>query len=414
MPRPPGRRLATALALLALALAGKASAQQAASASPPPPGKRELAINPVVGGDSDIGLAIGQLSSWARVADGPEGYAWRVETGAFVAFKYRDSLVVPLQDYYLLFSLPRIGPHDRLRLDVRLSFTARATLKFYGIGNASPEPPPGAGADQAEYGRSYPTMWLRARTRIYGPLELHLGGVGWYSWLDVPEGGILATAQTSGSPVVRDLIGSFAPHGVVLAEAGAIYDSRDNEVVTRHGGYHTVTVRISPAVTGQLPYPYQQLNGTARFYWTPLPWLTVTWRGVADLLLGQPPFYELERFEETSALGGVKGVRGVPAQRYYGKVKLLQNFEVRSDLWDFQIRRKDYVLGAAAFFDGGRVWTELGQRHPELDGRGVGLKYGVGGGLRLQQGKTFIVRLDLAWSPDANPIGAYFAAGQIF
>jgi hypothetical protein len=25
-----------------------------------------------------------------------------------------------------------------------------------------------------------------------------------------------------------------------------------------------------------------------------------------------------------------------------------------------------------------------------------------------------VVRADVAWSPDATPIGAYFAAGQIF
>ena len=72
------------------------------------------------------------------------------------------------------------------------------------------------------------------------------------------------------------------------------------------------------------------------------------------------------------------------------------------------------MLALAAFFDCGRVWTELGRAHPELDGTGVGLKYGIGGGLRLQEGKTFVVRADLAWSPDATPIGAYFAAGQIF
>jgi len=78
------------------------------------------------------------------------------------------------------------------------------------------------------------------------------------------------------------------------------------------------------------------------------------------------------------------------------------------------LRAKALVLGLAAFLDGGRSWTELGRAHPELDGTGLGLKYGVGGGLRLQEGRTFLLRLDLAWSPDARPLGAYFAAGQIF
>jgi hypothetical protein len=60
------------------------------------------------------------------------------------------------------------------------------------------------------------------------------------------------------------------------------------------------------------------------------------------------------------------------------------------------------------------VWTELGQSHPDLDGSGLGLKYGTGGGLRLRQGKTFVLRADLAWSPDATPVGGYFTMGEMF
>jgi hypothetical protein len=52
--------------------------------------------------------------------------------------------------------------------------------------------------------------------------------------------------------------------------------------------------------------------------------------------------------------------------------------------------------------------------HPELDGRGPGLKYGVGGGVRLTSGTAFVLRADLAWSPDATPIGAYVTAGEMF
>jgi hemolysin activation/secretion protein len=78
------------------------------------------------------------------------------------------------------------------------------------------------------------------------------------------------------------------------------------------------------------------------------------------------------------------------------------------------VKKKLLVLSVAAFLDGGRVWTEISQAHPELDGGGLGIKYGVGGGLRLQEGQTFVVRADIAWSPDATPIGAYFAAGEIF
>jgi hypothetical protein len=42
-------------------------------------------------------------------------------------------VIVPFQDYSLLWSQPRLGPGARLRLDVRGAFTDESTLKFYGM-----------------------------------------------------------------------------------------------------------------------------------------------------------------------------------------------------------------------------------------------------------------------------------------
>jgi hypothetical protein len=71
------------------------------------------------------------------------------------------------------------------------------------------------------------------------------------------------------------------------------------------------------------------------------------------------------------------------------------------------------LFGIVGFADGGRVWADTSLQ-PELDGTGIGLKYGVGGGLRLQSGSSFVLRADIAWSPDASPVGGYFSAGQMF
>ena len=102
-------------------------------------------------------------------------------------------------------------------------------------------------------------------------------------------------------------------------------------------------------------------------------WLKWWFRLVGDALLGAPPFYELARFDETPAIGGGKAVRGVPAQRYYGKVKVFGNLEVRSDdSCRSRLVGKTLMLGVAAFIDVGRTWTELGTTHPELDGTGSG------------------------------------------
>jgi hypothetical protein len=398
-----------------------ASISSHATPATPPPGeaRREFNLFPLVGGDSDVGIGFGQVSDWAKLGAECQSFCWRLETAAFISFKLRDDnsrLIVPFQDYYLLFSRPSLGPGGRFRLDLRASFTDETTLLYYGIGNAAPEPPPSTPLAAEEYKRIHPTATALGRAAL-GKDWFVEGGLQYTrNWLTVAPDSLLAQMQAGSSPAAPFLKGNFAaPHGVALIDIGLQYDTRDSEIVTREGMFHTAHLRISPQVGTALPYGYEQLNLTARFFYTPWPrWLTLSWRVVNDVMVGSPPFYELARFEETAAIGGVKGVRGVPAQRYYGKVKLFQNLEARSEIFPFTIGNKPMVLGVALFADAGRLWSELEKRQDDLDGTGWGIKYGLGGGLRLQQGQTFVVRADLAWSPDAHPIGAYFAAGEIF
>jgi outer membrane protein assembly factor BamA len=158
---------------------------------------------------------------------------------------------------------------------------------------------------------------------------------------------------------------------------------------------------------------YGQADLTLRGYVPLHPRLTLAMRGVFDALFGDPPFYELTRFADTYAIGGVSGVRGVPGQRYGGKLKAFGNVEVRADIVRFRWLDRPLLLSSAAFFDAGRVWAD-GSNRPDLDGSGIGIKWGVGAGPLLQSGEAFVLRAEIAWSPDARPIGGYFTAGQLF
>ena len=339
------------------------------SASPKPGAQgphRELNIVPIVGGDSDVGVGFGEVSDWAGMAPGYSPYKWRLESEAFITFKEQDGgLIVPFQDYSLLLSLPDLAPKKRLRLDIRGAYTDEATLKYYGIGNASVLPPPTVNVRDTEYARIHPTLTAEARFALTKAFFLRVGEQYTYNRLTVRPTSTLAADDANASSEVRSILGTFGPHSVDLLEVGVEYDSRDNEIVTRHGMFHAFKARFSPRIDGYLPYGYQQLDADARFYFTPIPrWLTITWRAVGDALLGDAPFYELARFDETPALGGVNAVRGVPAQRYYGKVKLFENFEMRSEILPFTIKKKKLILGVAAFFDAGRSWTEIEPRQP--------------------------------------------------
>lgn len=392
------------------------SNETSASASAPSGQARtDVNIVPAIGGTTDIGFGGGYFSGITRARKGVDPYLWNLESAGLVTFKPAGGggIDVPYQDVYAKLVVPRLlGP--KTRIEIRPSYTYEATLAYYGMGNASSSsPPPGASSSHFWYARRHPALYLDVRTRVVDHFATLAGLRYVQNWVDVPGGSKLADDVRSGSDEVRRLIGSTAPHAVALFHYGVQWDSRDSEVSPHRGSFVEARVFLSPGGSGMFAYRYGQTNVTARAYFPLSRRAVLAMRGVADVLFGNPPFYELSRFDDTYALGGSSGVRGIPAQRYYGKVKLFGNVELRHDITSFHALGKSLLLGAVAFFDAGRLWADLSP-HPELDGSGLGLKWGVGTGLRLQSGETFVMRADVAWSPDAQPLGGYLAAEQMF
>jgi hypothetical protein len=370
---------------------------------------REIGLLPLVGGDTDIGIAFGVIASVASLGPHHKPYKWKLDVAGYYAFK--GSLRT--EDGYALLTVPALLD-GRMRLEIRPSYTKDSTLQFFGLGDAAPEP---RQSDPAldNYARLHPALSVDTTWVLRRPWFAVLGAQYTYNQVSFAPSSTLASQMQSADPYVRSVLAIVPDHSVLRFESALVYDTRDNEVSPYDGQYHMIKLRESPAIGSEFPYAYQQVDAEARFYYTPIrPYLTLTARGVFDVQLGDPPFYELSRYEETSAIGGALGVRGVPAYSFYGKVKAFANFEARSEAFDFHLRGKRYIVGFAGFFDAGRLWMDIATRHPDLDGTGLGLHYGIGGGVRLQQGKTFVVRGDLAWSPDARPVGAYLFANQIF
>src|SRR5450631_1315819 len=146
-------------------------------------GKREFNFFPIVGGDSDVGFGLGQVSNVARLGATEGSFRWRLEEAAFVTFKVRDgSFIVPFLDIYALLTVPSFGPGGRFRLELRPSYTDERTLGYYGMGNASPYLA-SISDEQREYRRIHPTLaggfacefW----TGSLPPSEARTRKVGW-------------------------------------------------------------------------------------------------------------------------------------------------------------------------------------------------------------------------------------------
>jgi hypothetical protein len=425
----PARRafqLATLMAALVLAgalakptncRADDPAPDAASSGKTPDKAKTEFTIVPFVGGNSDMGFGGGYVAALARLEPKLEPYLYRIENaGSATIGRVGTGHVRPqYADIYVLFSFPNIV-RDRLGLDVRVSYTLEANLKYYGLGNASRVPEGGDPTDSYfEHGRTHPTVRATWEYRVK-PFALSFGFSYTQNWFDVPEGTLLATDMESAEPIIRNLLGEAKSHGTPDISLAVAWDTRDNEMSPVRGVYVTERLNVIPGTFGAADYRYARV-GSALHAFVPLVprhrRLVLALRAVGDLLFGDPPFYELPRFDDTFAVGGSKGVRGVPAQRYYGRIKALANVELRSELFSAHIFGDERRFGLVGFTDFGRVWADYHER-PELDGTGLDLKYGVGGGLRMASGETFVLRLDVAWSPDANPVGGYLLAGHIF
>ncbi|HEY3666653.1 MAG TPA: BamA/TamA family outer membrane protein, partial [Polyangiaceae bacterium] len=300
-----------------------------------------------------------------------------------------------------------------LRLELRPSYTWER-VEYFGMGNASSVAGQNTSSEHFKYTRGHPQFDVDVRGKIVDHLAGRVGFRYIQNIIRVAGDSKLAEDQRGGSDEVKRLIGPTASHAVFLLKYGLQWDTRDNETSSHRGSFDTLDLKLSPGGTAEFPYRYGEATVNLRGF-LPLGTerVTLAVRGVGDLMFGDVPFYELARYDDTFAVGGSLGVRGVPAQRYYGKLKALGNVELRIEAVSFRALGKPLVLAVVPFFDGGRVWADI-RPHPELDGRGVGLKYGAGGGLRVQSGSSFVIRADLAWSPDATPVSGYFSAGQAF
>jgi outer membrane protein assembly factor BamA len=387
----------------------------------PDPERYEWGALPALTFTSDIGFGFGAIASLARFSHGYKPYLWRLEVLWLMTVKGKpggDGVEFPYHDDYIKLDLPGLLG-GRLRLNLMLAFSRYTTSGYFGFGNAARLDKAARDANPRYHmvDRIYPTASAQARVRLADHLQLLLGAQFVYNWINPYQDSLFARDLQSADPATRRLLRGTDRFGVFEATVGLIFDSRDHEYMPGDGSFHEISWRASPGWAIGTDHAYGGLNITLRLYRALLGrYLTVAARLMADLLVGQPPYYELARHGglfASNALGGPRAIRGVPLQRYHGKVKLFGNVELRSRFSRFSLFGQRFQLGAVAFFDAGRGFADWSAT-AHLDGDGVGLKLGAGAGLRLAWGETFIIRADVAYSPDAEPIGWYLDVNHIF
>lgn len=396
--------------------------------------RNEWAGFPVVAGSSDIGVQIGAAVVLTRLTKDKKPYAFRTDLLASVSFKGGPRGYELVQQHHgFRFDAPAaFGTPWRLEPGVFVERTVNAG--YFGIGNATPAIPVD---DTGRFGSRYQYVHFELRGRLNarypldgrvpppgsrgGPWWLKLGAQLRYVDPRAYAGSQLETDQQRREPDGEKYLYGTTPIVLPIVSAGILWDTRDDEIVPTRGAYDSVALRTALAFPTTEGSRYVGATVLLQHYfplWGPLVFAT---RFFGDALAGNVPFYDLSQggaFVPMEMLGGPQGVRGVPNGRFNAPIKVAANAELRAMFLPFKLFGERFELGAVTFGDVGRAFSRFGA--DPRDGKGLGLKFGVGGGLYLKWGQAAIFRLEVAYSPwakDGNPgvpVGIYAADGQMF
>jgi outer membrane protein assembly factor BamA len=424
--------LASAALLLAgsTAWAAEPASREPAEPAPPPPPKHqefdydtpsfEPAAFPLLGGDSDIGVEIGAVTTLSKLGHGVRPYEWNMDLLVSVSVKSGPSGSLELTQQNYLWDIDVPGLYGgALRLNPTVSYTSTINEGYWSLGNASSAQRPANLADPGRYFEYTDRVAMArelTRIRLRPPIDLMISTNYRFESPEAYPGSKLALDAAAGRVI------GLEPLSLAQLGAGILYDSRDNEYFPRDGSFHQIGVRYVQGIPFDAGVHYGALGAIFAFYRSIGGPFVLAWRALLDAEAGRVPFYDLfmgEPFAQDQIIGGSAGVRGVPEGRYLGELKVIGNIELRAMLLDFRLFGQAMHLGGNLLFDTGRTWLNYTFSAAQ-DGSGLGLKWGAGGGIYLRWGQAGLFRMEAAYSPDALaesrsfPIGLYVEDGVMF
>jgi hypothetical protein len=371
----------------------------------------EIAGVPAVNYDADEGVGYGAMAEVFRHRAGAKPYAFTVQPAVLLSTRGR-------RDVTVFFDAPHLL-RNGWRVDAFAGREQQLASPYYGLGNEAVHD---EALDHRDGLNPYYYRFGRTRTQalVNGqrpvgslPVRVLIGaGVSHVSIDATPfdEGTTLLAEQFGGGPLPGGYSNSV--------RAGLIWDTRDRELGPSRGAWSELLVQRVDAALGS-DFEYTRWTVTDRRY-VPIGSDRVVFanRFLLQGIQGDPPFYELfvvqTSFKQQEGLGGAKTIRGLPKNRYAGKGLVLWNAEMRWRAAEFQARGKPMHLVLSGFVDSGRVWDD----RIVLNEIAQGVHHGVGGGIRVGVGESFVVAVDLGRTVGAGGSAAgvpiYIGLGYLY
>ncbi|MBL8684068.1 MAG: BamA/TamA family outer membrane protein [Myxococcales bacterium] len=374
----------------------------------------EPAALPIVGGTSDIGALLGVGGTLSFFRDGCRPYFWGMS--AILAASSRTTpRGFEFVEQNIRWQMDIIGVlRGRLRLRPALFFSRTTGINYFGLGNGEravqPEPFRGEPGRFNQFGSWDIWAFLDARFMVKRPFSIGLSMAYQYADPEVYRGSQLANEVAMRTASGEPLLYGVQKLHIWRTMVSAVVDRRDNELMPRRGYGVGVWGSFNRAFPLSSDVVYGSVGLSASVYVPVIGPLIFASRVVTDWQFGRVPFYDLFRGAGPYLIdmpGGVNGIRGVPAARYAGPIKMFANIEFRALLRQVRMFGQEFGIGPSVFFDFGRVFSDYTFSSP-LDGPAPGIKWGAGLGALLRWGQAAVFRIEFAYSPDVAAVNPSF------
>jgi len=288
-----------------------------------------------------------------------------------------------------------------LDLDVdALASTPRYVRNFYGIGNATPD----LDGEAARLDLAQARLAVGLGRDLGQGLRLVAGPTVRYVDPEAPTIGFAGNAGVDFSDDARLHAGGFAR--LTVSTADALVNAQQGVRLGVGGAVHA-------APDGGTTYGRVGADGVLYVPVRLAPQLTLAVRGGVDHRIGTFPFWDAavlggEGAAGASSLGQSGILRGVRRERFAGRTAASASAELRAKLFNVTTPLAPFEVGALAFGDAGRVWSDdaevcgfAGCAPVDLDA-GEGLHVGAGGGLWLELLDRAVLNATVARSDDGT------------
>ncbi|TVQ88744.1 MAG: hypothetical protein EA397_16235 [Deltaproteobacteria bacterium] len=378
---------------------------------------------PAVNYNSDEGLGLGAIGNLFRYDGQTDPYKWSLDLQFFMT-------TMNVHHHRLIYDFLNVGGLP-LRIFGRVKLEASRADNFCGLGDritCDPGVPQGladarglTGEERETFERRYykkryvmPYGMINARWMFSDkPHRFEIFG-GWRGNWMLP--GDLAVAEPFPNTLYSDLFPTGEEGFVSVIQAGVMLDNRRNEPAPYDGYWIEASIRGSSNLWGSNPdWEYVGFNTTLRGYLPLTPndgELVLAARVLLDGIVGDTNMQDLTWVGGSQLLwmgGGEDSLRGIRLRRFRGRVKGLNQVELRWRFARTRIFKIPFDFGVLSFHDTGMTaenWADLGRMRPY---------WGTGGGLRITMDQSFVIRADVGVSPvERWSPGVYISLGNLF